>query len=73
MKDVVVANGNIKEIARLDPGRIVVVILGARSRDFDQVRSILRGGAHACWTDRRGGRRTNAVAGEARLELLIRR
>src|SRR5580692_8496457 len=70
VEEVVLAHGEVKEAARLDPLRVVVVILGSRCRYLNQIGAELRRGAESRQGCRYGS--TYPITGEPSLELLIR-
>ena len=74
VKQIVVANRKVKEVAWSNARWIVIVVFGARRRYLDVLGTVLRGWAKVRprgGTDRRGRRRINAGAGQPRLELLV--
>src|SRR5580658_7753459 len=73
VKEIVVSHSNVKEIARRDAGRVVVVVLRARRGNGYQCGTIQARRAEAGRTDRSGGRRMHAAAVEPSFELLIGR
>ena len=76
IKDVVVANAGIEQVARSDALRIVVVVFRPGRRYLDELGPKLRGQASTIRLQYRRGyrncwRRTYALTGESRLKLLI--
>src|SRR5215472_3533621 len=67
-QQVVMPNGEIKQVSRLDAGRILVVILSSRRRYLQQAGAQLAGSAAG---ERRRERGAHASAGKSGLELLI--
>ena len=70
-EEIVVANGNVKEIAWHDTGWVVVVVLGVGRGDGNQRRSVLRRQAWCCQSREWGC--MYASAGQSGLKLLIGR
>ena len=74
VKEVVLANREVEQVARQDAWRVVVVIFGPGGRDLDKFRAVL-----CCWakidsqrgTERSGGSSSDTVADEPGLELLV--
>ena len=71
VKQIVMTHGQIKEVARCDAGRVVVVIFRVGGWNFHQGRTVLGCRAQATRVDgsRRGSK--HAPAGESCLELLV--
>src|SRR5215472_7040137 len=67
-QQVVVSNGEIKQVSRLDARRILVVVLGPRRRNLHQARAQLAGSAAG---ERRRECGVRASASKSGLELLI--
>src|SRR4051794_29266095 len=72
VKQVVVAERQIEQIALGNSRGIMVIVLGSRSRDGHKTGTILGRRTKAGWTDRHGGCRMYRSAVEARLKLLVR-
>src|SRR6202046_982438 len=69
VEDVIVANGEIKQVPRSDAGWMTIVVLGVRPRHLNQRGTELR--CEARIRQRRRRRRVLIAAEEARLEFLV--
>jgi hypothetical protein len=68
VEQIVMADADVKQVTRSDPGRIVVVILRPRRRDLHKIRTVLRWGASG---QRCREGRTLARTEQSSLQLLI--
>jgi hypothetical protein len=71
MKDIIVADGQVKQIARSDALWIVVWIIGARSGNAEELGTVLRSRIEVVGADGSVRRSIDASAEEPALELLI--
>ncbi len=69
VEQVIIAHAGIKQVSRVDAGRIVIVVLRSRRRYLEPCRPVERRVASDQWSAQR---RENAAAKEASLHLLVR-